>query len=305
MPSSSSVAMPAVALTRPAGGGPGLGDPEVQRVVGDLRELAVRLDHQRHARRLDRDLDLVEADLVEVGDLLLRRLDHRLRRRAAVLLVERRIERAGVHADADRQAAVACLGGDGLDVLGAADVAGIEPQAVHAGLHRRHRHLVLVMDVGDDRHRRARHDLGEPFGRLDLVARAPHDVGTGGGQRVDLLERALDVGRLGDRHRLDGDRRIAADLHVADRDLLRHLPRDERTGDLHDGPRSADRLGDVEVQAREHQHRQHGDDTHRERHQPLDVGEVALLACAAASPGSVRTPRSPRAHRRAAAAASC
>ena len=68
----------------------GLGHAEVERVVGDLAELPVGLDHQRHARRLDRDLDQVEPDLVEVGDLLQRRLDHRLGRRPAVLLVQRR-----------------------------------------------------------------------------------------------------------------------------------------------------------------------------------------------------------------------
>ena len=61
--------MPAVALSRPAGGGPGLGDAEVQRVVGGVGELPVGLDHQRHGRRLHRDLHVVEADLVEVGQL--------------------------------------------------------------------------------------------------------------------------------------------------------------------------------------------------------------------------------------------
>ena len=77
----------------------------------------------------------VEADLVEVGELLLGRLDHGLGGDpAAVLLVERRVERAAVDADADRDAAVAGLGGHDLDVLGPADVAGVEPQAVHPGL---------------------------------------------------------------------------------------------------------------------------------------------------------------------------
>ena len=76
-----------------------------------------------------------------------------------------------------------------------------------AGLDRRQRHLVLVMDVGDHRDRRARHDLGEALGRLLLVAGATDDVAPGRRQRVDLLQRALDVGRLGDRHRLHRDRR--------------------------------------------------------------------------------------------------
>ena len=70
-------------LHHPGGRRAGLGDAEVQRVVGDLGELAVGLDHQRHRRRLHRDLDEVEADLVEVGDLPAGRLDHRLGRDAA------------------------------------------------------------------------------------------------------------------------------------------------------------------------------------------------------------------------------
>jgi len=69
--------------------------------------------------------------------------------------------------------------GDGLDVLGTSDVAGVETQAVHTGLHRGECHLVLVVDVGHDRHRRPRHDPGEPFGGLRLVAGASDDVGAG------------------------------------------------------------------------------------------------------------------------------
>ena len=62
---------------------------------------------------------------------------------------------------------------------------------------------------------------GQPLGRLELVAGAAHDVGAGTGQRVDLLQRALDVGRLGGGHRLHRDRRVATDGDVADDDLPR------------------------------------------------------------------------------------
>ena len=72
MPSASSVAMPAVAFTKPGRRRPGLGDAEVQRVVDGVGQLPVGLDHQRHDRRLHRDLHVVEADLVEVGQLHLR-----------------------------------------------------------------------------------------------------------------------------------------------------------------------------------------------------------------------------------------
>ena len=48
----------------------------------------------------------VEADLLEEGELVAGRLDQRLGRGAAVLLVEVGVQRAGVDADADRHAAV-------------------------------------------------------------------------------------------------------------------------------------------------------------------------------------------------------
>ena len=206
-------------LDQPRGRRSGLGDTEVQRVVGGLRELAVGLDHQRDAGGLDRDLDEVEVDLLEVGQLEQRRLDHRLGRDATVLLVQAVVERAAVDADPDRDAAVAGLGRHRLDVLGPADVAGVEAEAVHAGLERGQGHPVLVVDVGDDRHRRAGDDLRQPLGRLGLVAGATDDVAARRGQRVDLLQRALDVGRLGDRHRLHRDRRAAADGDLAHHDL--------------------------------------------------------------------------------------
>jgi hypothetical protein len=85
---------------------------------------------------------------------------------------------------------------------------------------------VLVVDVGDDRHGRARHDLRQPLGRLGFVAGATDDVAARRGQRVDLLERALDVGRLGDRHRLDADGRVTTDRHRTDHDLAGGSPLD-------------------------------------------------------------------------------
>jgi 4-hydroxy-3-methylbut-2-en-1-yl diphosphate synthase IspG/GcpE len=66
---------------------------EVEGEVDRLGQLALGLDPQRHRRRLDRDLHLVEADLVEVPQLTLGRLDHGLGRDlAAVALVELGVE---------------------------------------------------------------------------------------------------------------------------------------------------------------------------------------------------------------------
>ena len=213
MPSASSVRDAGDPLDQALRHRPGFGDAEVQRMIGRLRQQPVRVDHQRHVRRLHRDLHVVEVDLAEQVELVHRRRDHRLGRDAAVPLGHRGIERTRVHADADRHAARLGLGRDELDVLGLADVARVEAQRLHAGLERAERELVLEVDVGDDRHRRARHDLRERLGRLFLVARAAHDVAAGRGERVDLRERAVDVGGLGRGHRLDRDRRVAADRH--------------------------------------------------------------------------------------------
>ena len=105
-------------------------------MIGRLRQQPVRVDHQRHVRRLHRDLHVVEVDLAEQVELVHRRRDERLGRDAAVLLGHRGVERAGVDADADRDAAVLRFRRDELDVLGLADVAGVEAQRLHAGFHR-------------------------------------------------------------------------------------------------------------------------------------------------------------------------
>src|SRR5207245_5226821 len=130
-----------------------------------------------------------------------------------------------VHADADGHASVSALARDKLDVLGLPDVAGVQAQAVNARLERSERHLVLVVDIGDDRHRGTGNDAREALGGSLVVARAPDDVGAGRGERIDLRERAIDVARLGDRHRLHAHGRVAADG-----DWIRGVPEDDLTG---------------------------------------------------------------------------
>ena len=53
----------------------------------------------------------------------------------------------------------------------------------------------------------------------------PHDVAAGRGQLGDLLEGRVDVGGQRGRHRLDGDRVVAADPDLADLDLAGLPPR--------------------------------------------------------------------------------
>ena len=212
--------MPAVPLSRPAGGGPASVTPRCSGWSKVSDGQPVGGDHERHRRGLHRDLHVVEADLLEVGQLHSGRLDERLGGGAAVAACRGRgaSEPAftPMRMGTPRSRASA---GDLLDLGLLAQVARVEPQALDAGLQGGERHLVVEVDVGHDRHRRARHDLGQALGRRLLVAGAADDVGPGGRQRVDLGQGALDVGRLGGGHRLDRDRRAAADGHAADVDL--------------------------------------------------------------------------------------
>ena len=60
---------------------------------------------------------------------------------------------------------------------------------------------------------------GQRVGVVLAGARDAHDVAARRGQLGDLLERGVDVGGERRGHRLDADRRVAADPHLADLDL--------------------------------------------------------------------------------------
>ena len=222
--------MPAVPFKQAGRRRAGLGHPEVQRVVEGLGGQSVGGDHEGHRGGLDRDLHVGEADLLEVGQLHPGRLDQGLGGGPAVAAVEVGVERPGVHPDADGHPAVLGLGGDRLDLGLLAQVARVEAQPLDAGLEGGEGHLVVEVDVGHDRHRRAGHDLGQPLGRRLLVAGAADDVGPGRRQLVDLGQGALHVGRLGGGHRLDRHRRPAADGHRPDVDLAGRPARPEQVG---------------------------------------------------------------------------
>ena len=91
---------------------------------------------------------------------------------------------------------------------------------MHSCLQRSERHLVLMMNVGDDRHWRARNNLSKPFGGFRIVARATDDVATSTSQRINLLQRAFNVGSFRNGHRLNADRRETAHRNLANMNLF-------------------------------------------------------------------------------------
>ena len=148
-----------------------------------------------------------------------RALHHRLGARLAVALEKVPLERAGVDTDPHRAAVILCGLYDLAHPLGGADVAGIDAQARGSRLGGLDRALIVEMNVGDDRHLRAAHDLFEGGGRAFVRTGHADDVGARARELVDLPNRRLGIRGEGIGHGLDGYRRIAADQDFPHPDL--------------------------------------------------------------------------------------
>ena len=194
-------------------------------MVDGLGEHAIGLDHERHVGCLDGNLHVIKVDLAKQRQLVQGRLHQRLGGGAVVLLVQVRMQGAGVHADADGNPPVLGLPCHQLDLLRLAQVAGIEAQPRDSGLQRRQRHLHVEVDVRHDRQWGTGHDARQALGRFLLVARAAHDVTARTGQLVDLCQRRLGVSGLGGGHGLDGDGGSPAYRHLSYVYLARAPPR--------------------------------------------------------------------------------
>ena len=108
---------------------------------------------------------------------------------------------------------------DGAHVGVVADGAGIDAHGRGAGLERGARQAPVEVDVGDDRHGRVAHDLGEGVDVGGGRQRDAHQLAAGRRQRADLLKgrRGVGGGRVG--HGLHDHRGAAAYRYGADVDL--------------------------------------------------------------------------------------
>ena len=139
------------------------------------------------------------------------------------------VQRAGVDADADRDARGARRLGDLLDpAVEFLDVAGVDAHGGAAGVDRGEDVLGLEVDVGDHRNLAVLGDFAQCVGVLLPRAGDPDDVAAGRGQLGDLLQRGVHVVGLGGAHGLHRDRVVAADADVADHELSGLAPRGQR-----------------------------------------------------------------------------
>ena len=212
IPSASSVPRPTADFSEPDHFVPASVMPRCSGYGMRSRQQPVGGDRVRHVRRLDRDLEVLEGQPLHELDELDGGGHERLDRVLALERVEVLGQRPGVHADPHRGPGGAGAVGDLGDLVGPADVARVQADAVCAGVDGLERERVVEVDVGDDRDRALAHDRPE---RLDvLVARHgdAHDVGARVGHLADLVHRGREVRGLRLGHRLDDDGRAPADL---------------------------------------------------------------------------------------------
>ena len=117
-----------------------------------------------------------------------------------MLFIQRWIKRPAVDTNANRDFAVARLGRNCLDVFWFANVAGIQAQSCNTCFHCSKSHLVLMVNVSDDRQRRSRNNLCKPFSCFLFIASTSNDVTSRRGESINLLQRAFNIGGLGGGH---------------------------------------------------------------------------------------------------------
>ena len=148
-------------------------------------------------------------------------LDHRLGTRLAVFLQKIALERTGVDADAHGTAVIPRSLDHLADPLARADVARVYAQAGSPRFGRFDRPFIVEVDVRDDRHRDVPYDTRQRRRRLPVRTRHPNDVRAGQLELADLPDGRLDIRGQRVGHRLDADRRAAADHDSADTDRPR------------------------------------------------------------------------------------
>ena len=169
---------------------PGLGHAQVQRIGHLLGEPPVGLDHHRHRRALDRDLEVAVARAARAA------APPRARPRPAprggsFVANWRRWSGSEPEFAPMRIGIPAAFAArdDLLDLVGAADVAGVDAHGGHAGVDRPQRQRRVEVDVGDHRQRRAGDDRRQRVGVGAARHRDPGELAAGVGQPLDLPER--------------------------------------------------------------------------------------------------------------------
>ncbi|CAB4675660.1 unannotated protein [freshwater metagenome] len=139
---------------------------------------------------------------------------------SAVLFIQRRIKRPTINADSNCKISISRFRCNSFDVFWFTNVARVQTKSVNTCFHCSQRHLVLMVNIGDDRNRRTRNNLRKTFCCILVITCAPNNVAACCCQCVDLLQRAFDIGGLRSGHGLHRDGSTTTDRNFAHHDLL-------------------------------------------------------------------------------------
>ena len=151
-----------------------------------------------------------------------RALDERLGRHAAIFCEQLLFKRAAVHADADGNLVFTAGVYDRLDAVISPDVAGVDANFVRAARRRFDGETVVEMNVRDERDGDILLNFAQRVRGLHIRHRDAHDLAARLFERVDLRDGGLGILSVRVAHRLDRDRRAAADSDAACDNLLAH-----------------------------------------------------------------------------------
>ncbi len=196
-----------------------LGDPQMQRLFDLLRQQAIRLHRQEHIRSFNTDFEIREVQAVEDFDMAQSGFHQRLRRRLTVFFLDILLQRAGVHADPNRDIVIARAIHNGTNTIFTANIARIDAQTVNPVLSHFQRDAVIEVDIGHQRYRHLLLDQFKGFRRIHGRYRNPYDIRPDALQRADLRHCRIHIGGTGVGHRLHGDRRITTNRYITHENL--------------------------------------------------------------------------------------
>ena len=206
--------------------GSGLRHAQMKRNMGDFtRQRTIGVERRGHAMGLGGKHDIGKTAILKMFDETLARHHELFGLRQVIALGDILLERASVHADANRTARGARSIDHRVNLSPIADIAGIDAQLGSTGLNGTNGELMVKVDIGDNRHRRLGTDGAETLERGLGGHTHAHNITTRLGKRTHLRKRCLGVSGIGAGHGLNHHRSAATHLHVAHKHGARQLAR--------------------------------------------------------------------------------
>ncbi len=195
---------------------PGFGHSQVQGVIRQPGELPVSRHRHQNIGGFQGNLEIKEAPVLKLPDPAQGAGRQGRGRGRPVFFQEVRLQRAGVHPQAQGHAPLPAGLQHLAGLLFAPEVAGVDADGVGPLFQGGQGQAVVEVDVGDEGQGALWLDLPEGRGRLLVRHGQPGHFAAGRGQPLDLGQGGRHVPGVGVGHALHHHRGAAADLHRAD-----------------------------------------------------------------------------------------